>query len=67
MDERMKMVLIIVKKEVSQTFQKISLINLTVAVSTLKFMLPSKFLFPYNITLSRSLSSKDIMALPKMV
>ena len=49
MDEGIRMVLIIVKKEVDQTFQE-SLTNLIVAVSIFIFMLLSKFLLPYIIT-----------------
>ena len=49
MDEGIRMVLIIVKKEVDQTFQE-SLTNLIVAVSIFILMLLSKFLLPYIIT-----------------
>ena len=48
MDEAIRMVLIIVKKEADQTFQ--ILINLIVVVSILIFILLSKFLFPYSMT-----------------
>ena len=57
MNDGIRMALIIVKKEVDQTFQR----PWYVSVSILSFILLSKFLFPHNITWSRSFSFKDIM------